>query len=167
MLFNHRCSQTIYWYQRQFFFFFLKMCVLLEWLWGSTWARHRCAPTYTKALTMTVSPKKPTSPWEIHCCPPPTAPSAPKTSGWRPSQPWCTSLTTTSSTVCLLMTCSESVVLIPKKKKGKKSLLSWASLCFFREMEKKTKKQNKTKKKRCWNMSSHLSHIRPDVRINT
>lgn len=33
------------------------MCVLLEWLWGSTWARHRCAPTYTKTLTMTVSPK--------------------------------------------------------------------------------------------------------------
>lgn len=36
---------------------FLKVCVLLEWLWGSTWAWHRCAPTYTKALTMRVNPK--------------------------------------------------------------------------------------------------------------
>ena len=51
------------------------------------------------------------------------------------------------------MTSSESVVLMQK------SLLSWASLCFFWEMKKKKKK-----KKRRWNKSSHLSHIRPDVR---
>lgn len=47
-----RCSQTLYWYQRQI------QKWLLEWLWGSTWARHCCAPTWTKALTTTVRSKK-------------------------------------------------------------------------------------------------------------
>lgn len=41
------------------------VCVLLEWLWGSTWAWHRCAPMYTKALTMTVSTNT-SGPREIH-----------------------------------------------------------------------------------------------------
>lgn len=49
--------------------------VSLEWLWQSTWARHRWAPTSTKALQMTVSPKH-TPPGERNGCLHQAAPSA-------------------------------------------------------------------------------------------
>lgn len=148
----------------------LKMCVLLEWLWGSTWAWHHCAPTYTKALTMTVSPKthrseKSTAAYfRLHL--------QLLTSRRRCSQlinkRWC--IPSQAANVGGVLHCFYSklnwllINVTTQNVKLKKikiilnaemqlQYLSGASLCFLLEM-----------KKRCLCTLFYLSHIRTDVR---
>ena len=100
MLLDHRCSQTIYWYQRQFFknVCVAGMAVRLN-MSPASLCSHVHKSTYNDCKPeKTHRPEKSTA---AHLRP---HLQLPQTSRWRPSQPWCTSSTTTSSIVDVALT---------------------------------------------------------------
>lgn len=146
------------------------MCVLLEWLWGSTWARHRCAPTYTKTLTMTVSPKHIALRNQLLPETQTALSASHQQMAHQSAHQWemvhtlyiyiyiicgCITLLLLQNNHIVLMNATTQNVIIITLNAEIMQLQhsSCASLCFVLEM----------KKKRYWSNLSHFSDIRPDV----